>query len=547
MATVGRTVVRTMRLVTYQATGEHGLKIKFPFSHMTLENVKSLPGRRYHGDNKADIFWSAPATVGNIEKLLKWGFQPDDSLITYYKDKVEATTDIKPISIAGLNGVLFPYQQQGVQFINRCNGRAIIGDEMGLGKTVQALAWLQQHPEIRPAVIIVPATLKLNWLREAERWMTNPNVQVLFGTKTNTPIIGDIIVINYDIVAAWLEQLRAICPKAVIMDEVHYIKNNAAARTKAVKQVCNIAPHVIGLSGTPIVNRPVEFYNIINIIDRNFAPNRWTYLHRYCGAKNNGFGWDFSGATNTEELHERLINTMFIRRKKSDVLKELPEKSYSYIPLELNNKKEYDYAEGNFIDWMRMNKGIEAAERASAAETLSSIEALKQLAVQGKMNSIIRWISDFLESGEKLVLMAIHQAVISRIMAEFSGMAVKVDGSTPMSDRQTAVDRFQSDDTIRLFVGNIKAAGVGITLTASSNVAFIELPWTPGELMQAEDRCHRIGQKNSVMVYYLLAENTIEMKIARLLDSKRSILNRVLDGGSGEDSSLFADLLAGFK
>jgi len=284
-------------------------------------------------------------------------------------------------------------------------------------------------------------------------------------------------------------------------------------------------------------------YNVINIINPSLFPNRFAYAKQYCDAKHNGYGWDFNGASNTAELHQKLTSSIMLRRKKIDVLKELPAKQYSLIPFTIDNMKDYKFAEDDFLTYVKETKGTQAALRASSAEVLASIEALKQLAVAGKMNGVINWVRDFLESGEKLVIMATHKIVIDTLMQEFKDIAVKVDGSTTQQARHSAVQLFQDNDKIRLFVGNIKAAGVGLTLTAASSVAILEFPWTPGDLHQAIDRVHRIGQVNAVNVYYLVARDTIDEKIAKMLDKKVKIIDTIMDGGHTEDSTLFEDLL----
>jgi SWI/SNF-related matrix-associated actin-dependent regulator 1 of chromatin subfamily A len=355
--------------------------------------------------------------------------------------------------------------------------------------------------------------------------------------------IQPIVIINYDILTYWWKVLREYKPELIIIDESHFVKNNSAQRTKALKKLVRVSKYIIALSGTPIVNRPIEFFNIISILDPTLFPNYWQFAQRYCGAKHNGFGWDFKGATHTEELHKILTESLMIRRKKQDVLKDLPDKVYSFVPIELDNEKEYFNAEKNFIAWVRENKGLAAAERASMAAIFTEYEGLKQLAVKGKMPLVIRWIEGFLESDEKLVVFAIHKFVITELMETFGDIAVKIDGSVSTKDRQLAVDKFQTDDKIRLFVGNIKAAGVGITLTASSHVAFIEYPQTPDGLSQPADRCHRIGQKYTVNVHYLIAKDTIETRTAKMLDEKRKVVDSVVDGKAPEAGTLLTELI----
>jgi len=530
--------VKQMNVV--KKVDDRTMEIRYRFNQEILQLVKSLPGRRFHPDKK---YWTATITADSINKLKDAGFAIDAELekLLHQAEEIE-----KGIDVPGLKKQLFPFQKQGVAFIEKRKGRALIADEMGLGKTIQAAAWLQLHPEKRPAIILCPASLKLNWAKELRDTLsTNDKVEILSETKPY-PITGSIIIINYDILNSWVETLHAINPQVLVIDEMHLIKNSSAIRTKATKKLAKDIPHVIALTGTPIVNRPVEGFNIFQILDRNQFPNFWTYVHRYCGARHNGFGWDFSGATNKEELHQILTSTIMIRRRKSDVLKDLPEKLYSFVPMELDNKKEYSTAELEFIEYLRQIKGKEAAEKAKKAEHLVKIEAMKQLAVKGKMKQAINWVRDFIEDGSKLIVFAVHKEVIDQLMKEFKEIAVKIDGSTPIPERHKAVEAFQSDPNIKLFIGNIQAAGVGLTLTAASTVAFLELPWTPGELQQAEDRCHRIGQKNSVNIYYLLAENSVEYKLAKLLDKKKEVLSAVIDGKVVDEKSLITELIESY-
>ncbi len=522
------------------------LKIIFPYDTQLVAEVRQLFGRKYNVDGK---YWTCPQTTDNIVRLKELGFTLPATIAPIVKESAPAVTPLgQPLNIPGLQGQLFPYQQEGVRFIEKKYGRALIADEMGLGKTVQALAWLQLHPEHTPVVIICPASLKLNWMKEAQNWMKNPSVQVLSGT-TPYPITGNMVIINYDIVSEWGDALEALKPQVIVMDEVHYIKNNSALRTKAVKKLTKGVPYVLALSGTPIVNRPIEFYNIINIINRDFAPSRWEFAQRYCGAKNNGYGWDFSGATNTAELNERLTRSFMIRRLKVDVLPELPEKTYNNIPIQVENEKEYKRAEQDFITYLKQSKGDAAATKASMAETLVKIEVLKQLAAAGKLQQVREWVENFLsETSEKLVIMAVHKTIIDFLYNAFPNITVKIDGGVGNAQRQEAVEAFQNNSEIRLFIGNIKAAGVGLTLTAASTMAVVEYPWTPGELQQAEDRIHRIGQKDSkVMIYNLVAYNTVEMDIIKLIEAKRKVLNAVLDGKESTETSILHELLTKFK
>lgn len=533
-------------------SGDKVIRIRFDYDVEMIYQVKTLPGRKYHPDKKE---WSAPVHVSTIEALISWGFKLDGHLQEYMNKRKERTKEIKQIGIPGLKGTLRPFQNEGVAIIEARGGNVILADEMGLGKTVEALAWLQLHPELYPVVIVVPASLKLNWLKEALTWMSHPSIEVVLGNRP-WKLKKKIIVINYDILEAWVDHLVELDPKVLITDECQLYKSNKAKRTKMIKKLAKNVPHILALSGTPIVNRPIEIYNAWKLTDPEGCPEYWYFLKRYCNLRHTGFGWDSSGASHLEELHEKLINTVMIRRKKEDVLKDLPDKVRSFVPIQLHNESTYRRAEANFITYIEEVKGKEAAEKASQAEMMVTMEGLKQLAVQGKLVEAIEWIDNFLDSGEKLVVFAVHHFVIDALMAKFSYIdkthkladrVVKVDGSVSMTERQRAVDTFQNNPNCRLFVGNIKAAGVGITLTASSNVVFLELPWTPGDVTQAEDRCHRIGQKESVNIYYLLATGTIEEEIAQLLDKKRKILDAVTDGIETNQETLLKELIRIYK
>jgi SWI/SNF-related matrix-associated actin-dependent regulator 1 of chromatin subfamily A len=307
-----RIIKRTASMAKYQSTGEFVIKINFDFNQQDLTRVRGLTVRYFHSDGK---YWTTPLIEDTIEKLIEWGYDIDPRLTTFLNEQKEiATSPLKEIKIPGLRGELFPFQKEGVAFLESRRGRALIADEMGLGKTIQALAYLELHPELRPAIVVCPASLKLNWSKEAYNWMSHPEVQILSGRTINTQIRGKIIIINYDVLDAWLPAIARAHPVIVITDECHLYKSNTAQRTKAVKKLAKMVSHFIALSGTPIVNRPIEIFNAINIINPQVIPPYWVYVKRYCNAQYNGFGWDMNGASNTQELHDILVKSVMIRR-----------------------------------------------------------------------------------------------------------------------------------------------------------------------------------------------------------------------------------------
>ena len=546
------------------------IEISFKFDWDILEIVKSIPGRKFHNESNAK-YWSCPLSKLAVETLLEAGFDCEKELRKFLDIANITYNDIKEIEIPKLKKELYPFQKKGVSFIESKNGNCILGDEMGLGKTIQSLAWVHLHPEKKPVVVVCPAHLKLNWAQEIEEtFPKKQNVQVLYGTDFSQPLYGEIIIVNYEILAnkyeeykdtlgkkryreitntGWVDYLIKIKPQILIIDEAHYIKTPKAFRTKSVKKLARKSQHRMGLTGTPITNRPIEGYYISSVIDKTLFPDFWFFVQHYCDAKHNGFGWDYTGSSNKAELYKELQSIM-IRRKKNKVLPELPDKIYSYVPMQLTNEREYRYAEDSFIVYLTELKGAEAGEKARQAQHLVKIEALKQLCIKGKMKNAITWIHNFIENNldnGKLIVYTTHIETVNILMKEFGKVAVKVDGSVNVIKKKEAEIIFQNNDKIRLLVGNIKAAGTGLNLTAATAEAFLELPWTPGELVQAEDRAHRIKQKYSVNIYYLLADKTIEGRIIKLLDEKKKVIEAVLDGKDVEDIALLAELIQSYE
>ncbi len=489
--------------------------------------------------------WEAPLLESNVTLLKKAGFELTEKLSAWYKRITKVPMVRQRFNIKGLKGELYPFQHRGVAFIESRKGRALIGDEMGLGKTAQALAWILLK-KAYPAYVVCPATAKLNWELEIKKWLPdNVSCSVIFGKNGyHNGLVSNhskITVINYDILDSWSDTFTEV--NTLVLDEIHYIKNRKAKRSSAVRKLAKKAKHIIGLSGTPIINRPKEFFNGLNILSPEHFPNFWYYAQKFCNPKYGRFGWNFSGASNIEELHKLLVKTVMLRRLKSEVLKELPAKVRTVIPIEISNRDEYQKARDHFIKWVKENYGEAKAARAANAEALAQIESLKQLAIKGKLGNIVAWIRDFLESGEKLVVFATHQNTVDVLKEAFPD-SVKLDGRDDARKKQASIESFQNNPNTRLFIGNIKAAGVAINLTAASNTCFVELGWTPGEHDQAEDRVHRIGQTaDSVSAYYLIGVETIEEEIAELIDKKRQILSQVLDGKEVGAESILTELL----
>lgn len=432
---------------------------------------------------------------------------------------------------------LYKYQKQGVRELHALDGRALLADEMGLGKTLQALTYARR---MEPVIIVCPASLKYNWEREAALHY-GIGAEVLEGTrppaKQRLTTHHPMVVINYDILPHWLDHLIREKPQCVILDEVHYCKNKTAKRTKAVKKLCQGAEHVIGLSGTPMTNRPSELWSILNIIRPDLFPAFFPYAMRYCKARKRPWGWEFKGATNMPELNKILRENVMIRRLKKDVLKDLPDKQRSVVTFDLDNWDEYQAANDDLISWLATQSKTKA-KKAAKAEKVVQFGYLKRLAIKGKYLAACDWIDQFFEeTGRKLVLFAVHRAVMKWLHSRYPNSVV-VNGDVVGRRRQLAVDKFNNDPECRLFIGQLKAAGAGINLQkGASDLAFMELGWTPSDHTQAEDRIHRIGQKNGAQCYYLVARGTIEEMLCGVIQTKQGVVDQALDGADINSSS----------
>jgi superfamily II DNA or RNA helicase len=438
-----------------------------------------------------------------------------------------------------LGGELRPFQRAGVAYVLRAR-RTFLADEQGLGKTVQALAALEEDGAY-PALVVCPASLKLNWEREAQHWLPHRSVAVVSGTGTVAPA-ADITVVNYDILHAHRARLALRRPRALVLDESHYVKNPRAKRTQAVRRLAeSLAPDAlrVALTGTPVMNHAEELIPQLRILGRleDFGS----------GAR---FARRFQGIGAEERIHWHLRRRCFVRRAKADVLPQLPAKRQVAVPVALDNDREYRLAEDDVIAWLReqpldlreLDRKVAAALR---AERLAQLNALRRLASRGKGAAALAWIDDFLASDEPLVVFAGHREMQERLTERFPD-ALHLLGRDSLAAREETVRGFQAGDA-QLLVCATRVAGQGITLTRASNVAFLDLEWTPAMHDQAEDRCHRIGQHDAVTAWYLLAARTIDETMLELIERKRRIVDAVTDGRDSADEAVIEGVVRSLR
>lgn len=474
-----------------------------------------------------------------------------------------ATTAFDPPKPPGLN--YYPFQRAGIEFSLDKDG-VLIADEMGLGKTVQALGIINCNESIKRVLIVTKASLKVNWRRECERWLVR-SFTIGIAEGQYWPKQAEIVIINYDILGKHFRSLHPEIPwDLVILDESANIKNR---NTKRAKNIIGYRPSLkrqaegervipsipakrrVALSGTPIENRPEELWTTLNYL----APDKWGnfygYAKRYCGMTNNGWGVDTSGATNLDELQRILRSTLMIRRLKADVLKELPPKTR--VVIEMDSEGMEDVIEEDQECYRRHEEILEAAQaQLELARASDDAEAFKQAVreMQGanfaftemarvrhqtaraKVPAMIDALKGDLEEVTKVIVFGHHRDVLEPIAAAFP--SVMITGETPPDQRQAICDQFQTDPSIRVFIGSIRACGEGLTLTAAKLVCFAEQDWTPGKVSQAEDRAHRIGQKDNVLVKHYVLPGTIDAKMIKTVVQKQEVIDRALDDDPGE-------------
>ncbi len=419
--------------------------------------------------------------------------------------------------------------------------RFILADDMGLGKTTSTIIAALESGA-KKVLIICPASLKINWSREIENY-TDKSIYICEGKNFSSD--HDFVIVNYDIIKNFhdikdKETSQIINSKfdLVVIDEAHYIKNSQAQRTKLINHFVKNINRVWLLTGTPITSRPIDYYNLLSLVESPVAQNWMAYVIRFCEGYQFRAGqrkvWNVNGASNLDELRER-TSKQILRRLKTDVL-DLPEKIISPIYLRLKSK-EYENLMGEYFDWFRNNK----EESSSLTIQFSKLMKVRQVIAEEKISQTIELAENILEQGKKVIIFSNFTEPLKRIHEHFGKMSVYLDGSTSKPARQKAVDDFQDNDKVKVFCGNIKAAGVGITLTSAEVVIFNDLSFVPSDHSQAEDRAYRYGQKNSVLVYYPLFENTIEGAIYDILIRKKGIFETVM--GDNLDRGSIAELI----
>jgi SWI/SNF-related matrix-associated actin-dependent regulator 1 of chromatin subfamily A len=521
------------------------ISIDHPYDISILNEYRKYPGLKWNGKTKKReirlksmddrtahfLINEIRASFSNFdwlideaaEKEIRAKLSPDS------KNEVEKIEKVKEsyspdIDFSYLKIEPFGYQKAGIAFLEATGGIALIGDDMGLGKTMTAIGYFSRN-NLR-TIVVTTASLKFNWKNEVEKF-SNKNATVLDETTTQEEIKKtDVLITNYDQLKKWEALLSKAKFDCVVLDESHYISNVSSARTKYVFKLFKKIKHRILLSGTPIKNRPMELYSQLKFLHPEKFSNKMDFGFRYCGPTKgyNGY-WEFKGSSNLDELNSR-IQEFYIRRKKTEVLKDLPEKRVSNVIFELPKelRKEYNQLLSGKRDELRL-------ERSKQKKEAGLIELMKYCSnkkVDFVEEFVKNQIKEDLDDKKKVIIFAHFRETQKELKKRFGDIAVTVFGDDSAKERQSSVERFQSDDDVRVFIGSTLAAGTGLTLTAADTVIFADLIWVPAELKQAESRAHRYGQKNSVFVYYLTFNNTIEYVVWKTIQSKLGVVSATL-------------------
>jgi SWI/SNF-related matrix-associated actin-dependent regulator of chromatin subfamily A-like protein 1 len=419
------------------------------------------------------------------------------------------------------------HQKEAIQKLVE-NKKFILADDMGLGKTTSTIiAGLETGA--KKILIICPATLKINWKREIENY-SDRSIFISEGKQFSTE--HDFVIVNYDIMKNFHDPKKKdesliLMSKfdLVIIDEAHYIKNAQAQRTKLINDITKSVDRLWLLTGTPMTSRPIDYFNLLSLIDSPVAKNWMAYVIRYCAGFQFKVGprkiWNVQGASNLEELRDRTAG-LTLRRLKENVL-DLPDKIITPVYLRLKSKV-YEEVMGDYYNWYEKNP----EESKSLTVQFTKLTKVRQIIADEKISQTIEIAENIIEQDKKVIIFCNFTDSLNKITEHFGKAAVKLDGSMSKHERQFSVDQFQENDKIKVFVGNIKAAGVGITLTSAEAVIFNDLSFLPSDHAQAEDRAYRYGQKNNVLVYYPIFENTIEGIIYDILHNKKQVIATVM-------------------
>ncbi|XP_027422897.1 SWI/SNF-related matrix-associated actin-dependent regulator of chromatin subfamily A-like protein 1 isoform X3 [Bos indicus x Bos taurus] len=523
-------------------------QVKIGYNEALIAVFKSLPSRSYDPATKT---WNFSMTdygplMERVRGLPQVQLDPLPKTLTLafaaqlQKTSLSPVADIPEADLSRVDSKLvsslLPFQRAGVNFAIAQRGRLLLADDMGLGKTIQAICIAAYYRKEWPLLVVVPSSVRFTWEQAFCRWLPSLNPVDINVVVTGKDRLTDglVNIVSFDLLSKLEKQLKPPF-KVVIIDESHFLKNIKTARCRAAMPLLKVAKRVILLSGTPAMSRPAELYTQILAVRPTFFPQFHAFGLRYCGAKRQPWGWDYSGSSNLGELKLLLEEAVMLRRLKGDVLSQLPAKQRKMVvvaPGQIN---------------ARTRAALDAAAKEMTTKDKTKQQQKEALILffnrtaEAKIPSIIEYILDLLESGrEKFLVFAHHKVVLDAITKELERKRVqhiRIDGSTSSADREDLCQQFQLSPGPAVAVLSITAANMGLTFSSADLVVFGELFWNPGVLMQAEDRVHRIGQLSSVSIHYLVARGTADDYLWPLIQEKIKVL-----GEAGLSETNFSEM-----
>lgn len=530
--------------------------IGFSYDASLVASVKKFAGAGYNPQNRE---WYIPFSLVTVNPLKKWleenGFKegmnyvPSRRVIDYEEPEEVITAEEveQACKEIGMKRIPRSYQCEGVSYMIN-HGNCINGDDCGLGKTAQTIIIIELLGAF-PALIVTPASVKYNWKKEWAKWVPDRKVGVIERKRKFDPAVwdSDVVIINYDVLGernmekptAKFKELLKKYWGACALDEIHFLKSEKALRTKMAKKITKRIEHVWGLTGTLTQNKPADLIQPFKIIRRfdDIFGDTLEFKFRYCNGKQTAYGFDDSGFSNLEELHELLRMGGYIRRNKRDVLEELPPLVEQTVDVPIVNLKEYRRAESDLLAYLE-KIDIEKANNAVNAPHLVMINTLKSLSVKGKLPFMQSYIKDWLEANEdeQLVVFGVHREPLQELAKYFK--APIIQGGVSADKKQQIVNEF-SQRKHRLLFANIQSAGTGTDGLQDncSNLFYIELPDKSTDLEQTNSRLERMGQKNSINITYLLSPDTIDVEMRETVKDK-SLITGVVNRGQSENELL---------
>lgn len=519
------------------------LKLTFRYDHRLVALVKALPARRYAPQEKA---WYIPlvGSMEHVEKLAQWGFEIDLDTYTAVKGTEDERREIEELrtqddAVFASTLPLFPYQNVGARFLTRAKS-ALLADEVGLGKTIQTLAVIQEaDPE--SVLILCPAILKYQWEAEIRKFLPGWDVQVIDGTamerRQKWIASADIYIANYELLMRDFEHVAGTEWDIVVADEATRIANPLTKTYKALQKVS--ARRRIALTGTPVSNRPDEIWGIVNWLAPGVLGNYLQFIERYC--VRNFFG-GIASYKNLEELNAR-IKRFMIRRKKEDVLKELPAKIISDVPFALSDNERALYVklrkellhEIEAEDISKLENPITIQNTLTKMlrlrQVANSLELVSEKTESSKLELLRGLLQEFVENGRKTIIFTFFAGMADILERELVAYApLKITGDTLNENRQDIIDMFNKDEKYKVLVMT-SAGQFGLNIQAASVIVHYDQEWSLAKMEQREGRAHRIGQDKTVLVYNLLAKGTIDEYVAKIVRGKQKLSDSVLGDG----------------